>query len=103
MLIVIGCLNCEDKSHVTGDSPKSLNLLRVAQRKLDYICKKRFVIVCFELRKMESKTVVHAVDKSTLLKVVRYLDLESTAAIWFAFDVMWPRCYLNPSDTEICD
>lgn len=39
-LDIAGCFNCDDKDHMARDCPKSLNLPRAAERKIEYLMKK---------------------------------------------------------------
>ncbi|GAB0496233.1 hypothetical protein MMPV_007545 [Pyropia vietnamensis] len=40
-LTVMGCFNCDDRSHSLGDCPHPVNAVKAAKRKLEYYAKKR--------------------------------------------------------------
>ncbi|GAB0492780.1 hypothetical protein MMPV_004050 [Pyropia vietnamensis] len=40
-MTVMGCFNCDDRSHSLGDCPHPINAVKAAKRRLEYYAKKR--------------------------------------------------------------
>lgn len=60
-------------------------------------------MVCLDLIKVGSRSVLHAVEKATKFGAARSLRSESTVCAWATFDQMWSQTYIGRPDVLSSD
>lgn len=59
--------------------------------------------VFLDIMKLSTRSVLHAVDRSTQYNAARFLSSESTSAVLSTFDLMWVQIYVGLPDVVVCD